>query len=322
MLPRRQPSFAHTTTCTPDAPLKQYRYILLLGFILFFLSFINVIYVLTLPDVEADVHSHDIVVTKAPPRDNVLVQTYDRASAERAAQREATDADVAPISWLGADYEFANAHPTYANPIRTDFPTFEEYIGESGRLFRSSNALRPKLRVCFATFAVVGPIKNGGIATADTALAEELVAAGHAVSILYLWGTGTQNKKIGYWIEYYRKKQITLIPLKTSLPKLSSSSPSKYIRKAYQTYSWLRDHEADFDILHFHEWHGPGYYVSLAKHQGLAFQKTMLVTTIHCPALFYLAGNQGHLTSYNNFVSDYLERTQVMYSDLVISPSK
>jgi glycogen synthase len=42
----------------------------------------------------------------------------------------------------------------------------------------------------------VGPIKNGGIATADTALAEALTADGHQVTVLYMHGAGVQIKTI------------------------------------------------------------------------------------------------------------------------------
>jgi glycosyltransferase involved in cell wall biosynthesis len=44
-------------------------------------------------------------------------------------------------------------------------------------------------------------------------------------------------------------------------------------------------------------------------------------TTIHCPSLFYLHGSRGYLNTFDNFVSDYLERQQVAQSDVVVSPS-
>jgi GT2 family glycosyltransferase len=47
----------------------------------------------------------------------------------------------------------------------------------------------------------------------------------------------------------------------------------------------------------------------------------VLWTVIHCPAVFYLQGNFAYLTTWNNFASDYLERMQVLWSDLVVSPS-
>lgn len=54
--------------------------------------------------------------------------------------------------------------------------------------------------------------------------------------------------------------------------------------------------------------HGPGYYTALAKHQGLAFANSVIVTTVHCPALFYLDGSSNYLTSFNYLASDFLER--------------
>jgi len=38
------------------------------------------------------------------------------------------------------------------------------------------------LRVCVASFDFVGPVKNGGVGTAFTSLAEALARAGHEVT--------------------------------------------------------------------------------------------------------------------------------------------
>ena len=46
-------------------------------------------------------------------------------------------------------------------------------------------ALDRPVRVCVASYEVVGPTKNGGIGTAATSMAELLGAAGHDVTLLY-----------------------------------------------------------------------------------------------------------------------------------------
>lgn len=178
-------------------------------------------------------------------------------------------------------------------------------------------------RVCIATFSLIGPTKNGGIATAYTALAETLVSSGHSVTVLYLWGKTVQSGSFEKWKSFYASKNIDLVPLIPSRKyPLSVAAKSKYVRISYDTYEWLQARQHDIDIIHFHEWHGPGYYTALAKHQGLDFHNTAIVTTIHCPSLFFLSGSSILLSSMNYFVSDFLERKQVEYSDAVISPSK
>ena len=56
-------------------------------------------------------------------------------------------------------------------------------------------AARPsrKLRVCIASFDFVGPVRNGGVGTAFTSLAEALAAAGHEVTLLYVSGQWCEN---------------------------------------------------------------------------------------------------------------------------------
>ena len=203
--------------------------------------------------------------------------------------------------------------------VRSGFDSFSKYAPSVDQLLKDLPPV--KLRICFATFALMGPIKNGGIATADTNLAQAFQRAGHDVTILYMWGAGVQMESIEHWIDYYGNRGISLIPMPESEVKLAPSSPSKYIRKSYEAYEYLRDRESSFDIIHFHEWHGPGYYTTLAKHDGLAFRDTLLVTTVHCPSLFYMLGNLNYLSTWNNFASDFLERKQVLYSDIVVSPS-
>ena len=51
-----------------------------------------------------------------------------------------------------------------------------------------SSSPRRRLTICVASHDFVGPIRNGGIGTAYTALAEALAADGHQVTALYLHG--------------------------------------------------------------------------------------------------------------------------------------
>jgi glycosyltransferase involved in cell wall biosynthesis len=199
---------------------------------------------------------------------------------------------------------------------------FEEFKPPNqDKLLALKKSVGRKIRVCFATFSLVGPTKNGGIATADTALAEAFVESGdYEVTVLYLWGNMVQSKTIQHWVDFYGQKGIKVIPMHVDM-KLSPVTGSKYVKSAYHAYLWLKERDGHFDMIHFHEWHGQGYYVSLAKHQGLAFQNTYLFTTIHCPSLFYLHGSSVLMSTFNYMVSDFLEKKQVEYSDMVVSPS-
>eukprot|EP00466_Bigelowiella_natans_P018501 jgi/Bigna1/80980/fgenesh1_pg.76_\ len=223
--------------------------------------------------------------------------------------------------------------------------------GDQGKA-ENGGRIRP-LNIVIATLAVVGPVMNGGIGTASTNLAEALTKDGHQsatrdisllhmfcrndddnddddggdngdkVTLLYLWGQSTQgSKSFEYWREEYGSRGVKLVPLPASTIKLSPPTPCKYTSISYATYQYLKRHQHQFDIVHFHEWHGPGYYTAMAKNQGIAFRNVKILTTIHCPSVFFMHGNYGYLTTHNNLASDYMERKQVEMSDIVVSPSR
>jgi hypothetical protein len=132
--------------------------------------------------------------------------------------------------------------------IRTIFPSFDDVL--TSTMLQQSSPLPQRsyvqLRICIATYHFVGPTKNGGIATADTALAEALLAAGHNVTVLYLWGNQVQGQTIEHWQHYYAGRGLTLIPMPTpSLRTSTGSSPSKYVTKSHSTYMWFKAHDGN-----------------------------------------------------------------------------
>src|SRR5438876_6993703 len=129
----------------------------------------------------------------------------------------------------------------------------------------SQSAVSP-LRICIASYDVVGPIRNGGVGTAATSLAEGLVSAGHEVTLLYMSGQFCENRTMDYWIGDYRKRGIRFVPLpEFNSPRIEASW---HMAKAYEAYQWFQKEQ--FDVIHFSEWRAPCYYTIRAKHQGLA----------------------------------------------------
>lgn len=173
-------------------------------------------------------------------------------------------------------------------------------------------------RVCIASFDFVGPVKNGGVGTAFTSLGEALAAAGHDVTLLFLAGKWCENKTLEHWIEHYRRKGIRFVPLPDSGLSINSRW---HINKAYEGYLWLKQQPA-FDVVHFSEWKGPGYFALRAKRQGLAFADTLLCIHTHGPTLWHKLSNGEYVTSADDIELDYLERLSVRLADVVASPSQ
>ena len=172
-------------------------------------------------------------------------------------------------------------------------------------------------RVCIASFDFVGPVRNGGVGTAFTSLGEALAAAGHEVTFLFLAGRWCENRTLEYWIEEYRKKGIKFVPMPESGLRFETAW---HVAKAYEAYLWLR--EQNFDVIHFSEWKGPGYFSLLAKHQGLAFDRTLLCVHTHGPTLWHKLSNGEYVTHVDDVHMDYLECRSVQLAEVLVSPSQ
>lgn len=176
---------------------------------------------------------------------------------------------------------------------------------------------RRRLRVCLASPDLVGPIRNGGIGTAMTALAEALAADGHQVTALHLLGRRCEQQTIEHWIAWYRERGLQLVPLEPGpTPLLGSEN----VVMAHDALLWLRGQS--FDVIHFPESRGLAYFCLLARRQGLAFQGTTFVLGTHSPAAWLKQGNQELLERFEELETDYLERRSLELADVVWSPSQ
>lgn len=175
-----------------------------------------------------------------------------------------------------------------------------------------------KLRICIASQDFVGPVKNGGVGTAFTSLGEALAAAGHEVTLLYIGGQWCENGTLDHWVASYARKGIRFVPMPATctIPMTWSLAGIQ----SYQAFAWLR--KESFDVIHFSEWVGPGYFSLLAKRQGLAFANTLLCVHTHGPTLWHKLSNAEWVDGTEDLVRDYMERTSVRLADVVVSPSQ
>jgi glycosyltransferase involved in cell wall biosynthesis len=174
------------------------------------------------------------------------------------------------------------------------------------------------LRVCIVSNGLLGPVRNGGIATLSMGMAEALLAASHEVTYLYTGESYTETRPVEHWVEHYARRGLAVVPLpELEVPILASPE----LRLSYLTYEWLRARDA-FDIIHFQEWRGNGYYSLLAKHQGLAFQRTTLCVGTHGPSCWIKQGNHEFMAEIQDLEVDYLERRSVALAEVLVSSSR
>jgi O-antigen biosynthesis protein len=181
-----------------------------------------------------------------------------------------------------------------------------------------------RLRICIATYEFVGPTKTGGIGTAYTSLAEALAEAGHEVRVLYLGLRTPEDEKapFSHWVEHYAERGIDLVELpEPGLPRVFYGHFEA--KRSYLAYLWLAeaDRERPWDVIHFPETLGHGYYTQLAKRQGWAFERATIAIGIHSSTFWVVETNRTTYLTGQEFAADFLERTSVALADVVISPS-
>jgi glycosyltransferase involved in cell wall biosynthesis len=187
---------------------------------------------------------------------------------------------------------------------------------QSKQKYQSRN--QAKKKICIVSDDFLGPTRNGGIGTACSTLGETLALAGHNVTLLYSMGDYTETQPIDYWINWYKAKNITFIPLTKNSIGLTIES-SSHIARSFEIYQWLKNKQ--YDLIYFPEWRGRGYYTALAKHQGLAFSNTIICVGVHSPTLWDCQGSYEYLNQLDQVEIDFMERQSVALADVVISPS-
>lgn len=179
------------------------------------------------------------------------------------------------------------------------------------------------LKICIASSDVLGPIRDGDVATACTALAQELAHAGHTVTLLYALDF-YEDGSVEIWRDFYRQFGIAFLPLPSPTTPPLISNPNVYewdaVEKSYLVYEYLK--ASDFDIIHFSLHAGLGYFTAVAKRQGVALANTSIWVTCHAPTLWSRRNDFAACDDIAFHVRDRLERGLVENCDCLVSSSE
>ncbi|MHC4593056.1 MAG: glycosyltransferase [Planctomycetota bacterium] len=179
--------------------------------------------------------------------------------------------------------------------------------------------LEGRVRVCIVTEELTGLYPCGGIGTAYTTLAETLAHAGNEVTVLYVPGVDCGEQPVEPWVRHYGERGIQLVLLPGAGLRVRATP---YGRRSYEVYLWLRDRMQQFDVIHFPECRGLGYYALLAKHQGLAFDDICMCVETHSPFLWVREAQGWRLREVDDLAMCFQERRCVELADVVVSPSR
>jgi glycosyltransferase involved in cell wall biosynthesis len=165
----------------------------------------------------------------------------------------------------------------------------------------------------------LGPHLNGGVGTAYTRLAEILNEAGHEVTLLYTNGRFSLTQPIEFWVQYYLDRGMRFVPLPDSSVPLKAIAYNLEI--AHRVYEWLKSHD-EFDIVHFPECNGHGYYALAGQRQGLILQQTTTIVGLHGSWQWARAASGQLVRQEAELEDDFLDRRSAELADLVWSPSR
>lgn len=179
-----------------------------------------------------------------------------------------------------------------------------------------------KARVCIAAYELVGPTRTGGIGTAYTSLAEALADAEHEVTVLFTGWEEIGAEPFAHWARHYRARGIDLQRLPPADPRWIETGHRHAVR-SYEAYRRLRELERErpFDVIHFPEVLGHGYYTLCARRLGIAFSESTIVVGTHSSTSWVLEANGTVFQAIDDFADDFIERRSVEMCDVLISPS-
>ena len=176
-----------------------------------------------------------------------------------------------------------------------------------------------RLRVAIVTEEIIGPVRNGGIASTYYHLAKGLAAQGHEVHVLFLKGPVVQDETPEFWVTRYAEFGVTLHYLDVSETPVWCASPN-WQRRYASAYDWLRDQEP-FDVVHTSEWRGGLVYALMAKRLGLAFRDTLFLVKTSSPHIWNRHYQMLPITDTNLVAAAYAEQKCVELADVVIGGS-
>lgn len=174
-----------------------------------------------------------------------------------------------------------------------------------------------KKKIAIVTLDISGPVKNGGVGTAYAALANILVAAGHDVTIIFVNRWTEEDSHFHLYQAYYLFKGVRLLSLHEPKPRLEGAEPAQL---SYATYLFLK--EQHFDLIHFPDLQGLGYYCLLAKRQGLAFASSLFCVILHGPSTWHKQGNGEKSLAAAGRVLEEFEKRSLELADVIFAPSR
>jgi glycosyltransferase involved in cell wall biosynthesis len=171
------------------------------------------------------------------------------------------------------------------------------------------------MNICLITCELPGFGPSGGIGTAFMELAFALSSAGHSVDILL----AAEASASGLPPAAFSKAGIEVFVLE---PEKFSFVPDSPLGRSFAIYKTLSASPKVYDVIHFHDYLGLGFYTIKSKKLTKKFKNTVINVQAHGPLRWALESNFSHLRSKDDVLVDFMERSSLEEADSVVSPSQ
>ena len=174
------------------------------------------------------------------------------------------------------------------------------------------------MRVCLVTEELANVGVFGGIGTAFRELASVLVRR-HELHVAYIPVKFVRPEILHREVAHFKKSGIVLHVIDPSEHAHNHESAEG---RSYAAYRFLRDCGITFDVVHFHDYRGLGYFPLMAREQGAALQGASVVMQCHGPSFWTAYANKTMFSDTDDLVVDFMERKSIEWADYVVSPSQ
>jgi glycosyltransferase involved in cell wall biosynthesis len=163
-----------------------------------------------------------------------------------------------------------------------------------------------KLNVCLLVPGYADTVENINIMKLYKNFSTLYTSFGYKVSVLYV--NLTNNKKSSNVKKVFTKDN-------SNINFIDFKFDENY---RYELLQFFIKNEENFDIIHFPQSLGLGYYIQLYKHQGLGFENILLQVDVFANHLFTKEKNKEFIDKIDDLEIDFFERKSIEYTDFLL----
>ena len=174
------------------------------------------------------------------------------------------------------------------------------------------------MRICLVTEEISFGRGAGGIGGAFHELSLALIRAGHQVDIAHL------PIELSSPIDPLMASDFANRGIRLFRPDVAEFAwaAGECENRSYGLFRCLSASEQPYDVIHFHDYKGLGYFSLAARQQRIAFPNTRMIVQVHGPTRWTLEANHHLFTHSTQLTIDFMERQSIARADVLVSPSR